>query len=175
MLAMGIGLISVSVSMAVAAQSGVPPVGKREAIVPEWLSGGRSDYFEHCAGCHGVGGTSAPAKVPELLNRVGYFMCTPEARDYLVKLPNVAHAKIDDPGELANLVNYVVFVIGGDSVPPNAEPFTADEVARLRTTPIANRSLINERSRLVSQIVKRCGAPASLNQLYEGAPSAAPQ
>lgn len=29
------------------------------------------DFIEHCAGCHGVGGHSAPAHLPELAGRVG--------------------------------------------------------------------------------------------------------
>src|SRR4051812_14550271 len=65
----------------------------------------RSDYVENCGGCHGIQGSSAPALVPELKNRVGYFMCDPAARAYLLRLPNVAHSRITDNAQLADLMN----------------------------------------------------------------------
>ncbi|PEQ12876.1 hypothetical protein B2G71_08490 [Novosphingobium sp. PC22D] len=134
----------------------------------EWLGQGRSDYMEYCAGCHGVNGKSAPALVPELRGRVGYFMCTKSGRDYLVQLPNVAHAPIPGEAELANLLNYVVFVLGDGSAPDGTRPFTPREVGKLRLNPIQNRSLVGERARLVQQLVSDCGAPASLAGFFEG-------
>ena len=68
-----------------------------------------------------------------LRDRVGYFMCTPEGRDYLIRLPNVAYSAITDNQELADMMNFVVFGLGGASAPKGAKPFTAAEVARLRT------------------------------------------
>ncbi len=138
-------------------------------IRPEWMLQGRSDYLENCAGCHGVDGRSAPAQVPELKGRVGYFMCNEEARDYLIRLPNVAHVAIPDPQDLANLVNYMVFALGEDSVPRDAKPFAAEEVAELRKHPLHNQSLVAERARLVEELVRECGAPASLSEFYDDA------
>jgi hypothetical protein len=129
----------------------------------------RSDYIEHCGGCHGVDGRSAPAQVPELRDRVGYFMCTPEARAYLVRLPNVAHSRITDNQELADLVNFVVFGLGGASAPVDAEPFSAAEVARERRLALSGPSLKAERARLVAAAIRRCGAPASLKRFYGSA------
>ena len=90
----------------------------------------RSDYVEHCGGCHGLRGDTVPAHLPELEGRVGWFMCTPEARAYLIRLPNVAHSRIKDNAELADMMNYVVFVLGEGTAPAGTRPFTADEVAR---------------------------------------------
>ena len=56
----------------------------------------QSDYIEQCGGCHGIQGTSAPADIPVLRERVGYYMCLPEGRAYLLRLPNVAHSRIAD-------------------------------------------------------------------------------
>src|ERR1700749_4267327 len=72
------------------------------------MSVAQSDYTENCGGCHGFDGDSEPADIPVLKDRVGYFMCTREGRDYLIRLPNVAHSRITDPQELADLVNFVV-------------------------------------------------------------------
>jgi cytochrome c553 len=46
------------------------------------LTAPESDYVEYCSGCHGMQGNSAPAEIPVLRDRVGYFMCTKEGRDY---------------------------------------------------------------------------------------------
>lgn len=126
----------------------------------------QSDYVENCGGCHGVQGSSAPAQLPELRDRVGYFMCTPEGRAYLIRLPNVAHSRITDNQQLADLVNFVVFRIGGPSTPADAIPFTADEVARERKFALSSTSLKAERARRVEASIRKCHAPASFRQQY---------
>lgn len=131
----------------------------------------RSDYVENCGGCHGIGGDSAPALLPVLRDRIGYFLCTPEARAYLVRLPNVAHSRITDNAQLADLLNYVVFDLGGASAPDTAAPFTAAEVARERAHPLDGMPLTALRARLVDRVIRACRAPASLRRLY---PAAAP-
>lgn len=128
----------------------------------------RADYVEQCAGCHGVRGDTVPARLPELEGRVGWFMCTPEARAYLIRLPNVAHSRIADNAQLADMMNYVVFVLGEGSAPAGTAPFTADEVARERKLALTNKNLTAERLRLANQIVQQCHAPASIRQLYPG-------
>lgn len=128
----------------------------------------RSDYIENCGGCHGITGDSAPARLPVLRQRVGYFLCTPAARAYLIRLPNVSHSRITDDAELADLLNYVVFDLGGVSAPAQAPPFTADEVTRERPHALNDVSLKAERARLVEQVIRSCRAPVSLRLLYPG-------
>lgn len=126
----------------------------------------RSDYIEHCGGCHGVDGRSAPAQLPELRGRVGYFMCTPEARAYLIRLPNIAHSRIIDNQQLADLVNFVIFGLGGTSARTGTKPFTAAEVAQERQFALSSVSLKAERARHVESAIRKCGAPASLRQMF---------
>lgn len=126
----------------------------------------RSDYVENCGGCHGVQGLSAPAQLPELRGRVGYFMCTPESRAYLIRLPNVAHSRITDNQQLADLVNFVIFGLGGASTPPGTHPFTAEEVAHERQFALSSASLKAERARHVESAIRKCHAPVSLRALY---------
>ncbi|PZU58540.1 MAG: cytochrome C [Sphingobium sp.] len=130
----------------------------------------RSDYVENCGGCHGVEGRSAPAQLPELRDRVGYFMCTPQARAYLIRLPNVAHSRITDNQQLADLVNFVVFGLGGASTRPDAVPFSAEEVARERRFALSSASLKAERARHVEAAIRKCHAPVSLRALYPSPP-----
>lgn len=126
----------------------------------------QSDYVEHCGGCHGIQGSSAPAQIPVLRDRVGWFMCLPDARAYLIRLPNVAHSRITDNEQLADLVNFVVFGLGRGSVPAGTAPFTAAEVATDRQRPLTTQSLKRLRSGLVEKMIRQCGAPAAMRLLY---------
>ena len=135
--------------------------------LPE-LTGPQSDYVEHCSGCHGMQGNSAPAEIPVLRDRVGYFMCTKQGRDYLIRLPNVAYSAIADNQELADMMNFVVFGLGGRSAPKGAKPFTAAEVARLRGHALATQSLIAVRAQIVDQMTHDCAVPESMKFFYDG-------
>lgn len=130
------------------------------------MSTAQSDYIENCGGCHGFDGDSEPADIPVLKGRVGYFMCTKEGRGYLIRLPNVAHSRIADPQELADLMNFVVFALGADSAPKGAKPFTAREVVSLRKDAMTTISLIQERARVVSDLPTSCHAPATMDKYY---------
>jgi len=130
----------------------------------------RIDYIENCGGCHGVTGDTVPAHLPELAGRVGWFMCTPEARAYLLRLPNVAHSRITDDAELADLMNYVVFVLGKGTAPAGTPPFTTAEVTYNRKLALTNANLTAERLRLSTQLVQQCHAPASIRDLYVANP-----
>ena len=81
-------------------RAALPPMGLLpSAITDPDLA--RSDYVENCGGCHGVQGSAAPAALPELRGRVGWFLCTPQTRAYLIRLPNVALSRIKDNQQLA--------------------------------------------------------------------------
>lgn len=140
-----------------------------QAALPQ-LTKPESDYVEYCSGCHGMQGNSAPAEIPVLRDRVGYFMCTRDGRDYLIRLPNVAYSAIDDNQELADMMNFVVFGLGGNSAPKASKPFTASEVKRLRAAALATQSLIAARARVVGKLISTCGAPQSMKFFYDGEP-----
>jgi len=128
----------------------------------------QSDYVEHCSGCHGMQGDSYPADIPVLRDRIGYFMCTREGREYLIRLPNVAYSPIPDNQQLADMMNFVVFGLGGASAPKGTKPFTAAEVAKLRTRALATESLIDTRAEVVKGMLGRCSVPQSINNFYDG-------
>lgn len=137
---------------------------------PQWpeLSTPQSDYIEHCSGCHGMQGDSAPADIPVLRNRIGYFMCTRQGREYLIRLPNVAYSPIADNQQLADMMNFVVFGLGGASAPKGTKPFTAAEVAKQRGRALATESLIDARADALKGMVGRCSVPESMNYFYDG-------
>jgi hypothetical protein len=149
-----------------------PTAAWAEPPLPE-LTIPQSDYVEHCSGCHGMQGNSAPAEIPVLRDRVGYFLCTREGRDYLIRLPNVAYSAITDNQELADMMNFVVFGLGGNSAPKGAKPYTAQEVRRLRSQALATQSLVAARKDVVGKMMGRCNVPKSMNYFYDGQEQAA--
>lgn len=127
-----------------------------------------SIYLERCGGCHGIQGYSAPREVPSLRGRVGYFLCLPRGRAYLVRLPSLASSPLSDD-TLASLLNFVVFDLGGRPADRNVHAlFTAEEVRELRKEPLNNVPLARYRSALVSELIDKCGAPEDLRE-YSGA------
>jgi hypothetical protein len=127
----------------------------------------KADYVEHCAGCHGVQGLSAPAKLPELRGRVGYMMCDADTRAYLLRLPNIAKSRLTDNQQLADMLNFMIFGMGGESVLPGTQPFTAAEVGYERRFALTSASLVKERRRHVETAIAKCGAPVSFRDFYK--------
>jgi hypothetical protein len=130
------------------------------AVIPVF-SKVQSDYMLACGGCHGETGRTNARLVPDLADQVGYFMRTPEARAYLVRLPNVSAAALDDEA-LAGVLNFMVWTIGGTSAPPSSERFTAREVGEQRQQRLSTVSLRNLRRDLVETLIAEHEAPASL-------------
>ncbi len=127
----------------------------------EQLAKPYSNYLLGCGGCHGIDGVSNARLVPQLRGQVGYFLATKTGREYLVRVPNVAFYTASND-ELAQMLNYMVFTIGREGVPPNAKAYTAGEVAKLRKSPLTEISLVDYRNRLVEDLIANHGAPASL-------------
>jgi hypothetical protein len=125
------------------------------------LSKVQSDYMLACGGCHGETGRTNARLVPDLADQVGYFMRTPEARAYLVRLPNVSAAALDDEA-LAGVLNFMVWTLGGDSAPSESPQFTASEVGVLRGRPLNDVSLRGTRRNLVETLIAEHEAPESL-------------
>lgn len=114
-----------------------------------------SAFTERCGGCHGLQGVSVPDRVPSLRQTVGYYLCTPQGRDYAIRLPNVAFSRLSDR-ELADMMNYVMFTLGEGSAPANARPYAAAEVGRLRRQPLAATDLLEQRRAVVTGITAAC-------------------
>ena len=135
------------------------------AAVPR-LSRPQSNYLLACGGCHGENGVSNSRLVPELYGQVGYFLNTPAGREYLVRLPNVAFADMNDQ-DLAEVMNFLVFTLGAGSAPANASRYSRAEVARLRRRPLNEVSLLRYRGRLIDTLIRRYGASERL-RVYAG-------
>jgi hypothetical protein len=108
-------------------------------------------YARNCQGCHGHTGVSVD-EVPDLRDRVGWFLHTDQGRDYIVRVPGVAFAPIDDE-MLALTLNWMLETFSARQLPEGWSAFTADEVGRLRRRPVAN--IQSERGAVVEQLVRR--------------------
>lgn len=125
----------------------------------------RLHYLLNCAGCHGLEGHSSKTLVPDLLDQAGFFLCSPEGRDYIIRLPNVAFVKLPSQ-QLADLMNYVVFTLGKGSVPTGAKPYTAAEVDNLRKRSFHDYSLQAYRKAVVESVLRACPAAVGKLQVY---------
>jgi hypothetical protein len=129
------------------------------------LGAARSMYLERCGGCHGVQGVSASQVVPTLRRRAARFLCLPEGRAYLIRLPSIANSPLDDE-EVAQLMNFVVFEMGAEG-PLAASRYTPSEIAALRSKPLTQNGLWRYRRGLVDRLIVECGAPTDLRD-YAG-------
>lgn len=95
-------------------------------------SNARSLFVMHCAGCHGMDGSGHPAQgVPDMRGALGHFLRLDAGRAFLVQVPGVNNAGLDD-AQVAALANWMLPRFSAATVPPGWAPYTAAEVAALR-------------------------------------------
>lgn len=111
-------------------------------------AGSEHDYMLQCQGCHRADGSGFGASVPDLRGRIGLFLEVPGGRAFLVQVPGSAQAPLGDT-ELAAVLNWMVARFGPRRVAEAFEPYTGDEVARLRR-PLVD--VAGVRARLVEAI-----------------------
>jgi mono/diheme cytochrome c family protein len=89
----------------------------------------------NCQGCHRPDGTGSEATAPSLAGTVSKFLSVPGGREYLGRVPGVATSPLSS-ADLANLMNWMFWRFDREHLPANFTPFTAEEIARLRTRPL---------------------------------------
>lgn len=94
-------------------------------------------YMLQCRGCHRPDGRGTPGVVPALAGHLGRFLSVPGGREYLVRVPGSAQSPLSD-AELAEVLNWMVQRFGPSEVAHRFEPYTADEVARVRRPPLTD-------------------------------------
>ncbi|MDC0068974.1 cytochrome C [Gammaproteobacteria bacterium] len=112
----------------------------------------RVNYMLYCQGCHlSDGAGSARAEVPDMKDHVGNFLKVPGGREYLVRVPGSANAPIGDE-QLANLLNWILLTIAGESTPNGFTPYSGEEVGQMRAKSLTN--IVTLRSNLIEKINK---------------------
>ena len=89
------------------------------------------DYLLHCSGCHMPDGRGLEPVVPTLHGVIGRMLAKPEGRSYIVRVPGVAQAPLNDR-KLAEVLNWVLTEFSGATLPEDFRPLTVAEVSRAR-------------------------------------------
>jgi mono/diheme cytochrome c family protein len=95
------------------------------------------DYVVHCQGCHRADGSGTPGTIPPLAGSVGKLLRATGGREFLVRVPGVAMAPLDD-AEVAAVLNWMLVTFGGADVPRDFAPYSTREIARLRVDPLVD-------------------------------------
>ena len=110
------------------------------------------NYMLNCQGCHLPLGQGVQDEVPDLRAQVGRFIGVRGGREFLVQVPGSANAALPDEA-LADLLNWLLITMSSDELPDPWQPYTAEEVARLRLNPL--REVSKVRASLVAQMPTR--------------------
>lgn len=95
----------------------------------------RQHWMLQCQGCHRPSGEGTPPGTPPLVGQVSSFLKVEGGREYLGRVPGVATAALNDE-ELARLLNWTLKTYDPDNMPPGFKPYTTEEIARLRRSPL---------------------------------------
>lgn len=88
----------------------------------------------HCQGCHLPEAEGFEGRVPPMKNFVGYFLHSGDGRDFLIRVPGVAHSALSHD-EVAELMNWILQSFSADQLPEPFIPYSGEEVALLRDDP----------------------------------------
>ncbi len=88
-------------------------------------------WMLQCQGCHRPDATGSPGGAPNMAGEVARFLSVDGGREYLVRVPGVANAALDDAA-VAELLNWMLATFDPAHRPDDFTPYTAEEVAALR-------------------------------------------
>ncbi len=89
----------------------------------------------NCQGCHRPDGTGSDATAPSIAGTVARFLHAPGGREYLGRVPGVATSPLAD-ADLAELLNWMLWRFDAAHIPADFQPYTAEELGRLRQQPL---------------------------------------
>jgi mono/diheme cytochrome c family protein len=115
------------------------------------------DYMLYCMGCHGPEAQGVAGKIPPLAAALPLYMRIPAGRDYVLRVPGAANSVLTD-AQLAAVLNWLAATYPAPGE-VQASPFTAEEVTRVRHTPLAN--VLATRQAVVRELAAGGMAPAS--------------
>jgi mono/diheme cytochrome c family protein len=139
------------------------------AIASAARASGKEIFDSHCAVCHQVNGEGVPGAYPPLADSVGAYVRLPAGRAYLVHVVSFGmtgaipvHGQSYDgvmqpwaqfsDAQIAGILNYVLTGFNRRLLPRDFKPFTAAEVAKLRTRRESLEQVHEERERLLTSL-----------------------
>lgn len=151
-LAGGCALLAVAALMSGGSARANEPITTRATD----LQLGRQNYVLDCMGCHDTGGAGDIGRIPPLRNSAARFLLAPHGREYLASVPGSSSASLSDE-ELAGVLNYILRDLNREVLPHDFKPYTAEEVARVRTPALADPA--KQRAELIRYLGQH-GKPA---------------
>jgi Cytochrome c len=106
-------------------------------------------YMLNCWGCHRPHGEGIPGTAPPLRGAAD-FLRVPGGRQYLIEVPGVAQSALDD-ADVAAVMNWIIETFSDDRVPPSFQPYTSDEVGKIRSIRLTD--IRQARAKLISEMV----------------------
>ena len=106
-------------------------------VAPSAHADPKVDYLLHCSGCHMPDGTGLSNVVPTLHDVIGRMVAEPAGRDYIVRVPGVSQAPINNE-KLTEVLNWMLMEFSSDTLPKNFKPLTVKEVKRARSQLLAD-------------------------------------
>lgn len=119
-------------------------------------------WMLNCQGCHRADGTATGDQVPALQGTVAKFLSVPGGREYLIRVPGVSMAPLNDES-IAALTNWMLLEFDRENIPADFTGYTADEVGRLRKTPYKT-----EASLIRAGLIEEIGRVTSMNPAEKG-------
>lgn len=113
------------------------------------VGGAELDYVINCQGCHLADGRATGDTVPALSGSVARFLRVDGGREFLVQVPGVAQAPLDDAAT-AGVLNWLLRRFDPQHLPVEFVPYSAGEVGRLRRSPLTD--VERTRRRLLTEI-----------------------
>ena len=130
-------------------------IAGEDAAIPR-IGAVQEDFSRNCQGCHRADGAGACRTVPRIRDFVGLFTRVPGGRDYLLRVPGVVWAMLDD-ARLTRVLNWMLVTYSREQLAPDFTPFTEEEVAKARERPLAN--VLETRRRLIAELQRRALLP----------------
>lgn len=131
-------MLALSAGSCVYSQAADDVAQVKPAPAPQGELSPQANYVLRCLGCHRPDGAGSPVGgIPDFNNYVASFAETERGREYLMHVPGVVGASLSD-NEIAEVMNYIMQRWGGTSLRANFQPFSAEEVARLRQTDVGD-------------------------------------
>jgi mono/diheme cytochrome c family protein len=106
-------------------------------------------YMLNCWGCHRPNGEGIPGTAPPLRGAVD-FLRVPGGREYLISVPGVALSSLSNE-QAAAVMNWILKSFSKDRVPADFKPYSADEIAKARTTHLLD--IKKARAELMTEMV----------------------
>lgn len=134
-----VAVLGIAVAQSPAVAPTAAPAGGAPAVdAPAGVSNPQrawQNWTLNCQGCHRPDGSGSEGTAPSLAGTVSKFLNVPGGRDYLGRVPGVATSPLGN-ADLAELMNWMFWRFDKEHMPVDYVPFTAEEIGRLRTSPL---------------------------------------